>query len=43
MSKEMRRSITDDYQYGDSGYDVDLTYTYQSESVPISATGYSLP
>ena len=38
-----RDSYADDYQYGDSGYDVDLTYTYQSESVPISATGYSLP
>ncbi len=38
-----RDSYADDYQYGDAEYDVDLTYTYQSESVPISATGYSLP
>jgi len=34
---------TDDKRYNDKGYSISVLYTYQSETVPISSSGYSLP
>lgn len=38
-----RGDYTSDPRKGDADYDIDLIYRYQSETVPISASGYSLP
>lgn len=42
-SIDNRDSYKDDIASGDSGYDVDLIYSYQTEEIPISSDGYSLP
>lgn len=40
---DTRGDYTSDPRKGDADYDIDLTYRYQSETVPISSDGYSLP
>ncbi|MBT3981769.1 MAG: hypothetical protein HOE90_10475 [Bacteriovoracaceae bacterium] len=38
-----RGSYSSDTRAGDSGYDIDLIYQYQTSTIPIYSQGYSLP
>lgn len=38
-----RGDYTSDIRKGDAGYDVDMVYRYQTESIPIASSGHSLP